>query len=52
MSEIDRRTRHEDSKELAALNEADAPAPLYMDFDDNSLLTALFGEHDRNLARN
>lgn len=51
MSEIDRRTRHEDSTELAALNEADAPAPLYMDFDDNSLLTALFGEHDRNLAR-
>jgi phosphate starvation-inducible protein PhoH and related proteins len=26
-------------------------APLLMDFDDNSLLSELFGEHDRNLAR-
>ncbi len=26
------------------------PAPLFMDFDDNGLLTPLFGEHDRNLA--
>jgi len=25
--------------------------PLVVDFDDNRLLTALFGEHDRNLAR-
>ncbi len=33
------------------MNEAGAAAPLYMDFDDNGLLTALFGEHDRNLAR-
>ena len=29
----------------------EAVPPLYMVFDDNSLLTALFGEHDRNLAR-
>lgn len=28
-----------------------ADAPLYLTFDDNSLLPALFGEHDRNLAR-
>ncbi|MFP6759724.1 MAG: PhoH family protein, partial [Alphaproteobacteria bacterium] len=27
------------------------PAPLYLTFDDNALLGALFGEHDRNLAR-
>jgi phosphate starvation-inducible PhoH-like protein len=26
------------------------PAPLFMDFEDNGLLTPLFGEHDRNLA--
>ena len=36
---------------MTAVNEAGQPAPLYMDFDDNSLLTALFGEHDQNLAR-
>lgn len=34
---------------MTAVNEA--VPPLYMVFDDNSLLTALFGEHDRNLAR-
>jgi phosphate starvation-inducible protein PhoH and related proteins len=28
-----------------------SPAPLVVDFDDNRLLSALFGEHDRNLAR-
>ena len=27
------------------------PAPLYLTFDENALLGALFGEHDRNLAR-
>ncbi len=27
------------------------PAPLYLTFDDNALLGALFGEHDRHLAR-
>ncbi len=36
-------------------NDAGSPAkpaePLVVDFDDNRLLTALFGEHDRNLAR-
>lgn len=26
-------------------------APLYLNFDDNSLLQELYGEHDRNLAR-
>ena len=26
-------------------------APLYLSFDDNALLGALYGEHDRNLAR-
>lgn len=36
---------------MTAVNEVGAPAPLYMDFDDNSLLAALFGEHDQNLAR-
>jgi len=34
----------------ASANESGHP-PLLMDFDDNSLLTELFGEHDRNLAR-
>ena len=28
-----------------------APTPLVIDFDDNSLLPPLFGEHDRHLAR-
>ena len=28
-----------------------ASAPLYLSFDDNALVAALFGEHDRNLAR-
>ena len=27
------------------------PAPLQMNFDDNRVLAALFGDHDRNLAR-
>ena len=30
---------------------ATAAAPLHLSFDDNALLGALFGEHDRNLAR-
>ncbi len=30
---------------------ADGAAPILMRFDDNALLTQLFGEHDRNLAR-
>ncbi len=34
----------------ASANESKHP-PLLMDFDDNSLLSELFGEHDRNLAR-
>ena len=42
---------HEGYTELTAVNEARQSAPLYMDFDDNSLLTALFGEHDRFIAR-
>ncbi len=29
----------------------DGAAPLYLSFDDNALLSVLFGEHDRNLAR-
>ena len=28
-----------------------APEPVYLEFDDNTLLPALFGEHDRHLAR-
>ncbi len=28
-----------------------AAAPVYLSFDDNALVAALFGEHDRNLAR-
>ena len=32
-------------------NEGLGSGPLYMDFDDNRLLTALFGEHDQNLTR-
>lgn len=30
---------------------AATPSPLIVDFDDNSLLTPLFGEHDQHLAR-
>jgi phosphate starvation-inducible PhoH-like protein len=33
------------------VNEPLAAAPLHLQFDDNSLLPLLFGEHDRHLAR-
>jgi phosphate starvation-inducible PhoH-like protein len=36
---------------MSTTTKSDSDAPLVIDFDDNSLLTALFGEHDRNLAR-
>ncbi|MFQ5783414.1 MAG: PhoH family protein [Alphaproteobacteria bacterium] len=39
------------SRRPRTANAAREPAPLYMTFDDNVLLPALFGEHDRNLAR-
>lgn len=37
--------------QLVVANEGLGSGPLYMDFDDNRLLTALFGEHDQNLTR-
>jgi phosphate starvation-inducible protein PhoH and related proteins len=39
------------ASEHRAQDAAPSPAPLVVDFDDNRLLAALFGEHDRNLAR-
>jgi len=45
--------RREDRATLKSDRDRDTdggPAPLFMDFDDNGLLTPLFGEHDRNLA--
>jgi phosphate starvation-inducible PhoH-like protein len=34
-----------------SVHAAPAAAPLYLTFDDNALLGALYGEHDRHLAR-
>ena len=36
---------------MTTLGSSTEMAPLVMDFDDNNLLSALFGEHDRHLAR-
>jgi phosphate starvation-inducible PhoH-like protein len=35
----------------AATATSRAPEPVYLEFEDNTLLPALFGEHDRHLAR-
>ena len=35
----------------AAAAAREGEAPLYLTFDDNRLLPALFGEHDEHLAR-
>lgn len=51
IDKFDQWALHEGYLELTAVNEVRHSAPLYMDFDDNSLLTALFGEHDRFIAR-
>ena len=36
---------------MSTATHPDGETPLVIDFDDNRLLTELFGEHDRNLAR-
>ena len=36
---------------MSTATHPDGETPLVIDFDDNKLLTELFGEHDRNLAR-
>ena len=51
IDKFDQRALYEGYTELTAVNEALQSALLYMDFDDNSLLTALYGEHDRFIAR-
>ena len=43
IDKFDQWALHEGYLELTAVNEVRHSAPLYMDFDDNSLLTALFG---------
>ena len=39
------------SSPSGSFHAAPEAAPLYLTFDDNNLLGALFGEHDRHLAR-